>query len=436
MVLQKEIKKEPNAKISVQVTVDKSSVNEAKESIIQDFERSVKIPGFRKGKVPRNMVLARFSKNIKDETISRVLSDSLQQVLKEDKYRPISEPIVTEIGELTSDEDFSYKAEFDVMPEVKLGEYKGIESEKYMYKVSAKKVTEELNALRERFATLLTVDKKAEIGDYLVIDHEEITDTGERKNKKEEQTVLLDSEKDSFGKQLAGLKKGDEKEIVIDAPYVEDGKEKTRSIRLHVSVKDVKKKELPALDNDFAKDISDVDTVEELKTSIKDQLKKDAKQRSEDRTREELVNKVIEKTTFELPETLVNNETNRIISEIASMYRMDLKKMQENEKSYMEYRKNLRPRALNNLKYELVLDEIARKEKIEVEDKEVDEEIKKYAKNGKNDFQTIKNSMVENRTIDNLKYRIKLGKASDLLYKNAKLDKIKNLNYGDEEGKG
>jgi trigger factor len=436
MVLQKEIKKEPNAKISIQVTVDKASVNEAKESIIQDFERSAKIPGFRKGKVPRNMVLTRFSKNIKDETISRVLSDSLRQILKEDKYRPISEPVVTEIGDLTFDEDFSYKAEFDVMPEVKLGEYKGIESEKYVYKVSAKKVTEELDALRERFATLLSVDKKAEIGNYLVIDHEEITDTGERKNKKEEQTVLLDSETDSFGKQLVGLKKGDEKELTVDAPYVEEGKEKTRSVRLHVSVKDVKKKELPVLDNDFAKDISDVDTVEELKTSIKDKLKKDAKQRSEDKTREELVNKVIEKTSFELPETLVNNETNRIISEIASMYRMDLKKMQENEKSYLEYRKNLRPRAINNLKYELVLDEIARKEKIEVRDKEVDEEIKKYAENGKKDFQTIKNSMIENKNIENLRYRIKLGKASELLYKNAKLEKIKNLNYGDEEGKG
>ena len=83
-----------------------------------------------------------------------------------------------------------------------------------------------------------------------------------------------------------------------------------------------------------------------------------------------------------------------------------------------------------------MLDEIARKEKIEVKDKEVDEEIKRYAQNGKKDYQTIKNSMTENKNIENLKYRIKLGKAGDLLYKNAKLDKIKNLNYGDEEEKG
>jgi len=436
MVLQKEIKKEPNAKISVQVTVDKSSVNEAKESIIQDFEKSAKIPGFRKGKVPRNMVLTRFSKNIKDETISRVLAGSLQQILAEDKYRPISEPVVTEMGELTKDEDFSFKAEFDVMPEVKLGEYKGVESEKYLYKVTAKKVNEEIKALRERFATLLSVDKKAAIGDYLVLDYEEITDTGERINKKKDQTVLLDSETDSFTKQLVGLGKNDEKEINVDTKYKEEGKEKTRDVRLHVSVKDVKKKDLPALDDDFAKDISDVDSVEELKNSIKEKLKKDAKHRSEERTREELVKKVIEKTDFDLPETMVNNEINRMLSEIASMYRMDLKKMQENEAGYSEYRKNLKPRAVNNLKYELVLDEISRKEKIEVKDKEVNEEIKKYAENGKNDFQTIKNTMVENKTIENLKYRLKLGKAQDVLYKNAKLEKTKNINFGDEEGNG
>ncbi len=435
MVLQKEIKKEPNAKISVQVTVDKSSVNEAKESIIQDFEKSVKIPGFRKGKVPRNMVLARFSKNIKDKTISRVMEGSLRQILQEDKYQPVSEPVVTEMGELAKDEDFSFKAVFDVMPEVKLGEYKGIESEKYMYRVTAKKVDEELNALRDRFATLLSVDKKADIGDYLVLDHEEITGTGKRINKKSEQTVLLDSETDSFAKQLVGLGKGDEKEINFDIRYDEKGEEKTMTLPLHVSVKDVKKKELPVLDDDFAKDISDVDSVEELKNNIKEQLEKDARLRSEERTREELVKKVIEKTDFELPETMVNNETDRILSEIAPMHRMDLKKMQENEASYLEYKKNLRPRAINNLKYKLVLEEIARKEKIEIKDEEVDEEVKKYAENGKKDFQTLKNTMLENKTIENLKYRLKLRKVQDMLYKNAKLEKTKNLNFGDKEGK-
>ena len=203
-----------------------------------------------------------------------------------------------------------------------------------------------------------------------------------------------------------------------------------------MSVKDVKKKDLPALDDDFAKDISDVDSVEELKNSIKEQLKKDAKHRSEERTREELVKKVIEKTDFDLPETMVNNEINRMLSEIASMYRMDLKKMQENEAGYNEYRKNLRPRAVNNLKYELVLDEIVRKEKIEIKDAEVNEELKKYAENGKKDFKTIKNTMVENKTIENLKYRLKLGKAQDIIYKSAKLENIKNINFGDEEGNG
>ena len=133
---------------------------------------------------------------------------------------------------------------------------------------------------------------------------------------------------------------------------------------------------------------------------------------------------------------MVNSETSRMLAEIASMYRMDLKKMQENEESYNEYRKNLRPRAVNNLKYELVLDEIAKKEKIEVKEAEVNKEIKKYAENGKQDFQTIKNTMVDNKTIENLKYKLKLGKAQDIVYKNAKLEKTKNLNFGDEEGNG
>ena len=207
MQLQKEVKKGQNAKISIQVTIEKSAVNETREEIIKDFEKGAKIPGFRKGKVPRQLVLSRFSKNIKNKTISMVLSRSIEQILKEDDFKPVSDPVVTEMGDLTVDGDFSFKAEFDVMPEINLAEYKGITSEKYIYTVSKDKVNEEIEKLRKHFATLVSLEGKAKIGDYVVIDYEEVTPEGNRKNQKKNQTIFLDNNENELAKQLVGLSK-------------------------------------------------------------------------------------------------------------------------------------------------------------------------------------------------------------------------------------
>lgn len=433
MQLQKEAKKEPNARVSVQVTVDRSEVNGERENIIKNFENSVKLPGFRKGKVPRNLILMHFSDNIKSKTIKNLLTASLEQIMEKDQYRPISEPVVTEMSDLSLDGDFSFKAEFDLMPEIKLAEYRDVASEKYVYNVSDEILNKEIEALRERFSTLVSVDKKVKIGDYVVLDYEEMTEDGDSKNKKEDQTILLDNKTDEFKKQLVGLEKGEEKDISITSSSNEDGKKQTMTVNLHVMVKDVKKKVLPELDDDFAKDISDVETLEDLKKKIRKQLEEEAGRRSDSRTREELVIKIMEKTEFEMPETLVNQETDRLMSEISTAYRIDLKKLQENDEKYKEYRKNLRPKAINNLKYNMVLDEVADKENIDVADKEIDEEIKKYAENSKKDFQTLKNTMIENKTLENLRYRLKLDKALELIHKYAKLDKVKKLNYGEEE---
>ena len=201
-----------------------------------------------------------------------------------------------------------------------------------------------------------------------------------------------------------------------------------------MAVNDVKKKELPELNDDFAKDISDTESLEELKTNIKQQLEKEAERFSEDKTREELLKKLTQKTQVELPETMVNSEINRLLYDIAPVYRIDLEKLKKDEKKYEEYRNNLMPRAVNNLKHELILAEIAKKENLNVTSEESDEEIDKYAKSTKQDFQTVKNTMIENKSTDKLKHRLKLNKALDLVYKNAKFNSVKKLKYEKEEG--
>jgi len=433
MQLQKEVKKEKNAKISIQVTVDKESVGEAHESIIKDFEQNAKLPGFRKGKVPRNVIISHFKDSIKNETIGRVLSDSLSQILKETEYQLISQPSVTEMGDLVAGESFSFTAECDIMPEVKVPTYKGITSEKYIYDVKDAAVKQEIEQLREQFANLVTVERKAKLGDYIVIDYTEEEDEGKPGEKKENQTVFLDKKDDQLAKQLIGLGKGDSRDIELEHEYEEEGKKNNYKVKVHVDVNEVKQKELPELNDDFAKDISDVESFAELKKAIRSDLKEQAAKLSEERSKDELMKKIIAKTQYDIPETLISHEVDRMLADVAYNYRIDLDKLKEDEQRYKEYRDNLRPRAHESLKYELLLAEIAKKEEIKVSEEEINKEIKDYAKRQKRDFEDMKKKMKDNDTLDSLRYRMRISKSLNFVYENAKLDQEKHLNFGTEK---
>ena len=433
MQLQKEVKKEKNAKISIQVTVDKESVGEAHESIIRDFEQNAKLPGFRKGKVPRNVIISHFKDSIKNETIGKVLSDSLSQILKETEYKLISQPSVTEMGDLVTGESFSFTAECDIMPEVKVPTYKGIASEKYIYDVKDAAVKQEIEQLREQFANLVTVERKAKLGDYIVIDYNEEEKEGEPGEKKENQTVFLDKKDDQLAKQLIGLGKGDSRDIELKHEYEEEGKKSSYTVKVHVDVNEVKQKELPELNDDFAKDISDVESFTDLKKAVRSDLKEQAARLSEERSKDELMKKIIEKTEYDIPETLINHEIDRLLADVAFNYRIDLDKLKEDEQRYKEYRDSLRPRAHESLKYELLLAEIAKKEEIKVSEEEIDKEIKDYAKRQKRDFKDMKKKMKDNDTLDSLRYRMRIAKSHNFVYGNAKLDQEKHLNFGIEK---
>jgi len=202
---------------------------------------------------------------------------------------------------------------------------------------------------------------------------------------------------------------------------------------MHVTIKDVKEKSLPELNDEFAKDISDAKTLAELKKKIREGYEKEAEQSSMNRTKDELMSKLIDRCEIDLPETLIAYEAERIISNIAYSYRMDLEKLRKDEAQYAEYQKKARPAAIRNTKQDLILDEIAKKEKIEAEKKELDEELKKVAKSAKKKLDTVKKEMEEKGTLENYKYRLSMKKTLDFIYENAKLGKEKRIPYMQNE---
>jgi trigger factor len=204
---------------------------------------------------------------------------------------------------------------------------------------------------------------------------------------------------------------------------------------LHVRVSEVKKKEFPELNDDFARDISDVETMDGLRKKIAEELEKAASQRGDEKTKDELVTKLVEKTSIELPETLVNNEFAHLLANIAAAYRVDPKKLVADEELVQRYRKSLAPQAVRNVKYELIMNEIAKKEGIEPSDDDLDEEIRKYARMSKRDFPSVKDTMVRSGSIEQLKTRIRQNKALDLVFRSASFGKAKELHLDEQGGK-
>ncbi len=321
------------------------------------------------------------------------------------------------------------------MPEVKLPQYKGLSSEKYIYDVKDSTIKWEIENLRERFSNLVSVDRKAALGDYVVIDYVEEDDSGKKSEKKENQTILLDKKDDQLARQLMGLSKGDSKTVELEHEYTEEKKKRTYKVKVHVDVKEVKKKELPELNDDFAKDISDVENLAELRKKVREDLQEEAARKSEEHTKNELMKKLIERIEYDIPETLINHEIDRILNDVAYSYRIDFEKLRKDEQRYQEYRESLRPRALDTLKWELALAEIARQENLAIEDSEVDDEIKRYAKAQKKKSDELKKQMEQRDTIESLRYRMKIAKALNFVYQNAKLEQEKHIKFGEEEEK-
>jgi trigger factor len=261
-----------------------------------------------------------------------------------------------------------------------------------------------------------------------------LSSDGKGGEKKENQTIFLDDAGDPFAKQLIGLKKDDEKEVTLERERETEDEEKD-TVTLRVVVQDVKKRELPALDDDFAKDISDAETMDELRQKIHEDLEERALRMSEEKTKEDIMEQIVGKAEFDIPESMIAQEIDRMLSEIVQAYRIDVNTLREDEQKLAEYRNNLRPRALSTLRYELVLAEIVKQAKIEVEDEQVDAEIKKYAEREKRGFEETKGGLEEKNLIDNLRYRMKIARALDLVYEKAKLDKEKHVKYGAEEDK-
>ena len=421
-----------NTERRVEVFIPKEEVIGKLEEVFKELEREAKIKGFRPGKAPRRVIEATYGSYIFEEVSSRLVSQSFEKALEEVSVIPISRPRIIK-DKIERDKEFHYTAVFEVIPEFEVKEYIGIELKKQKREVKEEDVERVLNQLRERGAQAKPIgeDREVRTGDYLIIDYVGTLDGKPVKDLKAKDAQVIVGDKRlmaEFEDNLIGMKKGEEKEF--EFTYPEDFQMKGvagKTIKFTATVKEILEKILPELDDDFSKDLGE-ENLEGLKKKIREDLEKRVNKEFEDKLKGELIKVLLERNPFDVPPSLIENETLRLKREFAlNLERHGLKLPVLND----EAGGNFRNRAEQNVKASIILGAIARKEGVQVDEDEVDNKLIEISKSAAVAFQKVREIYEKNNMIDSLKASLVEDKVLNFLIEKSD---VKEETQIDKEG--
>ena len=422
------VEKTENAnEVKLEITVEAEKFENAMKKVYFQNAKYFNIPGFRKGKAPMNIVEKYYGPEIfYEDAFNDVATENYDEALKENNIEVVSRPEV-DIKQMEKGKDLIFTVVVQTKPEVELGKYKGIEIKKIEYTVEDKDIEHELEHMQEHNSRLITVeDRPVEKGDIATIDFEGFVDgVAFDGGKAEGHDLEIGSGSfiPGFEDQVIGMKIEEEKDVVVTFPkeyFSKDlaGKEATFKVKLH----EIKKKELPKLDDEFAKDVSEFDTLDELKADIKAKLEKNNTQKAKYETEEEAVKAVCEKAKLDIPSGMIDMEVENMLKDFEqrlSYQGLNLEQyLKMVGKTEEEMKKEYEPQATEAIKSRLTLEAIKKAEKIEATEKEIAEKMEEMAKNYGKKVEEIQDN-------ENLKSYLKEGieseKVLEFIVKNAKI---------------
>lgn len=421
-------KKEGNEGV-LTVEVDEKKFDSALDQAFKKVSKDVQVPGFRKGKVPRPIFEQRFGvESLYQDAVDIILPEAYSEAIDEVEITPVDQPEV-DIEQIEKGKPFIFTATVTVKPEVKLGEYKGLEVEDKEASVTDEDVNDELKTLQEKQAELVVKEEgQVEEGDTVVIDFEGYLD-GEKfeGGSAENHSLEVGSQTfiPGFEEQLVGKTAGEDTEVQVTFPedyQAEDlaGKEATFKVKIH----DIKSKEVPELDDEFAKDVEDdVETLDELKEKTKQRLIDEEENEIENQKRETLINQASENSEIDIPEAMVDNELDRMVQEFEQRLQMQGMTMemytQFSGQTQDDLKEQMKEDAQKRVQTSLTLEAIAETEELEATEEDVDKQLEEMASQYQMEVDQLRQMLGGNT--DALKGDLKLQKAIDFLLENAKL---------------
>lgn len=451
MVVSREIEKKEHSQVQLTVKVAQEEVRKEYTDVLSYYAKNIQLPGFRKGKAPQNIVERKLGEAVKADAFGKLIEKALKEVLEAedfpatDRPLPYSQPTLREVPEFSLEKDFSFSVTYDVFPTVTVGSYKGIEIEEPVVEITDEDIKTELETLRERNA--FVIDKAegspAVANDVVTINYAEVNEGGE---------VIPGTEREDFvftvgsgmnyykiDDEILGMKKGESK--TITKSYPEDfefpelaGKTKT----LRVTITALKEKKLPELDDEFAQDVDAKYTkLEDLKKDLKQKLEKNLEQRKRELKIQQILDKLLESSTIDLPESMIRLEEESRLRSVARRLNMSVDQLiqiyQANGKNLEELLNEWRPDVERNLKKQLIVDTLIKNLGITISDEEVEQEIAKQAQEMNISLEEIK-KYYDDTNKAYLKEDLQQQKLFDLLLGEVKVKKGKKQKYLDLMG--
>ncbi|MDD4833960.1 MAG: trigger factor [Lutispora sp.] len=412
---------------TLEITV---SAEKLEEGIAKAYIKNAKkfnLPGFRKGKAPRKLIEKHYGEGIFfEDAINEVCPDAYDEAVKEHNLDPVDRPSI-DIVDIESGKGIVFKAEVTVKPEVKLGQYNGIEVEKKEYNVTDEDIVKELEALRDKNARIIDVtDRAVKMGDDTTIDFKGFVDDKEFDGGTAENYKLEIGSGQfipGFEEQLVGAVIGNEVEVNVGFPEDYRAEELAGKPALFkVTVKEIKEKELLPLDDEFAKDVSEFETLEELKEDIKKKKTEEAERMAKNEFEDSVIKKVVENAEVDIPQVMIDSQVDSMIKDFD--YQLRYQGLDIN--SYMKYmnigeeelKQSYKDMALDRVKTQLVIEAITKAENIEVQDEELQEEIEKTAKQYNQELDKFKKSL-KDRDVEYIKDGVQVQKTIDFLVNNS-----------------
>jgi trigger factor len=413
--------KESATKREIQVEIPTEEVARQTESLIQKYQKMARLPGFRTGHVPPSIIRQRFSEEIKTDVVEALVPRYIRQETERLGIRPISQPRVTDLH-LHQGEPMRFKAAFEVLPEIKLEGYKELRADKPEIAVSEADVEQALADLREQHATFNPVEGRALAdGDFALVSLDGHPQSGEGQPVHMDEVLVEIAGKSTmpeFTEHLRQANAGEER--TFDVRYPDDAQDKRlagKTFSYTMKVHGIKQKSLPDLNDEFAKKLGEFQTMDDVRRRVREQIEFERKHKAERESKDKLVEELIRRNEFEVPEALIEHQIDvRIERGLRALAAQGLTAEQMKKMDLHRLRGGQREEAIHDVKATLLLERVADEENIRVSDEELDREVESLAEQAQQTVEAVRARLTRDGGLDRIQTRIRNEKTLEFLY--------------------
>jgi trigger factor len=413
-----------SCKRNLAVEVPAEELDKEIDAIAREYARNAKVPGFRPGKIPLNIIRQRYGSDLLQDATQKIIERTWKTAIKEHNLRPLAQPVIKDVDNKLGS-PLKFTVAFEVLPDLEVKDYKGVAISLPPHEVTDNDVNRAIENLREQHAQFVPIDgEEAHDGQYLTLTVDGQVEGISKPIREDDVTLIVGHPQtnEEFSNHLRGARMGETRTFEVRYPADYHRKRFAgKNVRYTVLVKDIKEKQLSELNDDFAKDIGS-ETLEALRMKVRDELVTQAKQNAEKKAREAVLDAIMERQTVEVPECLVQDEleayAHRFANSLAyqgidvNQTSIDWKKMFDEE----------RPRAEQSVRRSLFLDAIARQEGIEVTADEMESELQKLAEGTNKSAAALRAQLEKDERIQSFEQHLRQNKALDFIYRNANIN--------------